>query len=106
VVGDKLYVSHYEHGVTILDVTTPTSPRQVGFFDTFPSEEEADFHGAWGVYPFLPSGTILVSSIDGAGGLFVLRESVAAAAPPGGPRAPVLPVHPRTRNAREVSLSR
>jgi choice-of-anchor B domain-containing protein len=106
VVGDKLYVSHYEHGVTILDVTTPTSPRQVGFFDTFPSGEEADFHGVWGVYPFLPSGTILVSSIDGAGGLFVLRESVAAAAPPGGPRAPVLPVHPRTRNAREVSLSR
>ena len=57
----------------------------------------AAFHGAWGVYPFLPSGTLLVSSIDGAGGLFVLRESVVAAAPPGGPRAPVVTVPPRSR---------
>ena len=106
VVGDKLYVSYYEHGVTILDVSTPTSPRQIGFFDTFPSGEETAFHGVWGVFPFLPSGTILASSIDGAGGLFVLRESVAAAAPPGGPRAPVVPVTPRARAPREVSLSR
>jgi choice-of-anchor B domain-containing protein len=106
VVGDKLYVSHYEHGMTVLDVTTPTEPRQTGFFDTFPSDDDAAFHGAWGVYPFLPSGTLLVSSIDGAGGLFVLRESVAAAAPPGSPRAPVVTIPPRSRATRRVSLSR
>jgi choice-of-anchor B domain-containing protein len=106
VVGDKLYVSHYEHGMSVLDVTTPTAPRQTGFFDTFPSGDDAAFHGAWGVYPFLPSGTLLVSSIDGAGGLFVLRESVAAAVPPGGPRAPVVPVPPRSRSTRRISLSR
>ena len=106
VVGDKLYMSHYEHGMTVLDVTTPTAPRQSGFFDTFPSDEDAAFHGAWGVYPFLPSGTILISSIDGAGGLFVLRESVAAAVPPGGPRAPVVTVPPRSRATRRVSVSR
>jgi choice-of-anchor B domain-containing protein len=99
VVGDKLYVSHYEHGMSVLDVTTPTAPRQTGFFDTFPSDDDAEFHGAWGVYPFLPSGTLLVSSIDGAGGLFVLRESVAAAAPPpGAPRAPVVTVPPHSRS--------
>ncbi|MDQ3249980.1 MAG: SpaA isopeptide-forming pilin-related protein, partial [Chloroflexota bacterium] len=33
------------------------------------------FNGAWGVYPFLPSGTILVSDIEG--GLFILREATA-----------------------------
>lgn len=106
VVGDKLYMSHYEHGMSVLDVTTPTAPRLTGFFDTFPSADDAAFHGAWGVYPFLPSGTLLVSSIDGAGGLFVLRESVAAVAPPGAPRAPVVTVPPRSRSTRRVSVSR
>jgi len=42
---------------------------------------DAAFHGAWGVYPFLPSGTILISSIDGAGGPGVTT----AAAPTSGP---------------------
>jgi len=107
VVADKLYVSYYEHGMTVLDVAHPTSPREIGFFDTFPSDEAAQFHGAWGVYPFLPSGTLLVSNIDGAGGLFVLKESVAALAPPPGvPREPIEPVTPRSRGTRRLPGSR
>lgn len=101
VVGDKLYVSHYERGVTLLDVSVPTAPRESAFFDTYPASDIARFHGAWGVYPFLPSGAILVSNIDGAGGLFVLKEEVQAAAP-GDPRPPVIPVSPRGRVARPV----
>ena len=97
VVGDRLYVSHYERGLTVLDVTSPTAPKEVGFFDTFPASDNAAFHGAWGVYPFLPSGTMLVSNIDGAGGLFLLREEARAAVPPGEPRPPVVPVVPRSR---------
>lgn len=108
VVGDRLYVSHYERGVTVLDVSTPTAPREIAFFDTYPASDDARFHGAWGVYPFLPSGTILVSNIDGAGGLFVLTHEVQASAPPGDPpRPPVIPVAPRGRVARPVrTLSR
>lgn len=108
VVADKLWVSYYERGVTVLDASTPTAPREVGFFDTYPARDAAAFHGAWGVYPFLPSGTILVSNIDGAGGLFLLREEVRVAAPPGDPqRPPVVPVSPRGRVARPVrTLSR
>jgi choice-of-anchor B domain-containing protein len=102
VVRDRLYVSHYERGVTVLDVTTPTRPEETAFFDTYPASDDARFHGAWGVYPFLPSGTILVSNIDGAGGLFLLREDVRAATPPGDPRPPVIPVSPRGRVARPV----
>ena len=102
-VGDKLYVSYYERGMAIFDVSQPTAPREIGFFDTFPSADEAEFHGAWGVYPFLPSGTLLVSNIDGAGGLFVLREPIAAIAPPDDvPRDPVTPVSPRAGSRRVV----
>jgi choice-of-anchor B domain-containing protein len=102
VVGDRLYVSYYERGVTVLDVNVPTAPRETAFFDTYPASDNARFHGAWGVYPFLPSGTILVSNIDGAGGLFLLREQLDVSVPPGEPRAPVLPVSPRGRVARPV----
>lgn len=73
--GDKLYMSNYRRGLTILDVSDPNAPLESGFFDTFPSPstDSAQFNGAWGVYPFLPSGTLVVSDIEG--GLFVLRES-------------------------------
>jgi len=107
VVGDRLYVSYYTRGIEILDVREPTSPREIGFFDTFPRDDAADFHGAWGIYPFLPSGRLLVSNIDGAGGLFVLEESVAGASPPPDvPREPIDPVSPRSRNTRRLPGAR
>lgn len=71
--GNRYYMSNYEKGLTILDITNPRQPEQVGTFDTFPLSDNAVFNGAWGVYPFLPSGNILVSDI--VGGLFVLKDN-------------------------------
>jgi hypothetical protein len=45
----------------------------VAFFDTYPPANLANYNGAWGVYPFLPSGTILISDIEG--GLILTREN-------------------------------
>ena len=75
VVGKRLYMSTYRCGLTVLDITNAANPIEVGFFDTYPDppENKADFRGSWGVYPFLPSGSLLVSNIED--GLFVLRES-------------------------------
>lgn len=97
-VGSRFYFSHYEHGLTVLDVSDPEAPRERAFFDTYPAGENPEFHGAWGVYPFLPSGTLLVSNIDGAGGLFLLKESAAAE----NPRGTLLPASPRVRLPRLV----
>jgi choice-of-anchor B domain-containing protein len=97
--GHRYFMSHYERGVTILDVSDPLAPREAGFFDTFPAGEAPEFHGTWGIYPYLPSGTILASNIDGAAGLFVLRESPPVEA---APRLPVQPVPPRRRETRRV----
>ena len=72
VVGNRLYVSHYTLGLVVFDTTNPTRIRQVGFFDTFPAHDQNGFFGAWGAYPYLPSGIVLISDIQG--GLFVLRE--------------------------------
>ena len=75
VVGTRLYMSTYRCGLTVLDVTDAKNPHEVGFFDTFISmrKNTAQFQGSWGVYPFLPSGSLLVSNIED--GLFILRES-------------------------------
>jgi choice-of-anchor B domain-containing protein len=86
VIGNKLYLSHYTRGLVIMDVTNPRKIRETAFFDTFPENDggtefppshpehkgQASFNGAWGVYPFLPSGNILIS--DMVRGLFVLKE--------------------------------
>lgn len=69
--GNRHYLSHYGRGLVILDVTDPTVPTEVGHFDTAPAEN-LGLGGAWGVYPFLPSGHVLVS--DQSAGLFVLAD--------------------------------
>jgi len=68
--GDFIYEANYRSGLRVFDATNPTSPVQVGFFDTFPGSDSPNFNGAWSVYPFFPSGTVVVSDLDR--GLFVL----------------------------------
>jgi choice-of-anchor B domain-containing protein len=70
--GGAYYMSNYRRGLTILDIADPNDPQERAFFDTYPGNDNAFFNGAWGVYPYLPSGTIVVSDIER--GLFVLRE--------------------------------
>ncbi len=72
--GNRYYMSNYERGLTILDISDPANPQQVGYFDTFPMSDRASFNGAWGVYPFLPSGLVLVSDINS--GLYILKPQV------------------------------
>ncbi len=72
VVGDKLYVSFYTKGLAVFNARHPKKLRLIGSFDTRPENDDTVFEGAWGVYPFLPSGNILISDIER--GLFVLKE--------------------------------
>ena len=67
--NNYIITSYYRDGVTIHDVTDPSNMIQVGNFDTTPLSGDG-FNGAWGVYPFLPSGNLLVSDIEL--GLFIL----------------------------------
>ena len=71
-IGNKFYFSNYTRGMAILNVTNPNAPTQLRYFDTYPTNDNAIFAGAWGVYPFLPSGNILISDIQR--GLIVVRE--------------------------------
>jgi choice-of-anchor B domain-containing protein len=71
--GNRYYMSNYTRGVTVIDISDPQDPRDVGFFDTFPVADNVSFNGAWGVYPYLPSGNILVSDISS--GLYIVKDN-------------------------------
>ncbi len=76
--GNLLYVSHYRRGLVVFDASVPAQLREVANFDSFlsPAANSAGTDGAWGVYPFFPSGTVVLSDISN--GLFVLRDNAAA----------------------------
>lgn len=61
--GNYLHISYYKEGYVVLDITDPADPVKVGQYDTYPSSS-GTFDGVWGVYPFLPSGNIIVSDVS------------------------------------------
>ena len=46
------YFSHYESGLTVLDIADPSDIVEVGSYDTYPSGEGPSFNVAWGVSIF------------------------------------------------------
>ncbi len=65
--GDYLYVSYYFEGLQVYDISDPVHPQRVLYYDTYPDDVNVNqvfYQGAWGVYPFLPSGHILVSDLN------------------------------------------
>lgn len=76
-INGYLAISHYGNGLVIVDANRPENLVEVGNFDTDPLRI-GGFSGAWGAYPFLPSGLVLVSDIGN--GLFVLRPTYTRAA--------------------------
>jgi hypothetical protein len=55
----------------VLDISNPLSPQIAGQYDTYPQNNSGNYNGAWGVYPFLPSGNTIIS--DMSTGLYVLH---------------------------------
>ncbi len=73
--GDEFFLANYTAGVRVLDISgiADKSISEIGFFDTFPSADRAQFAGVWSVYPYFSSGNIIVSDINS--GLFIIKKS-------------------------------
>lgn len=69
VLGDFLVTAYYRDGVIITDATYPDNMIKVGEYDTSPLSGDG-FNGAWGSWPYLPSGNIIVSDMEE--GLFIV----------------------------------
>jgi choice-of-anchor B domain-containing protein len=80
ILGNKyVFISCYEDGLNLYDISNPFSPSLLGYFDTYPqgganlggnygSDPE---NGNWGAYPYFKSGYIL--ACDMQNGVFILE---------------------------------
>jgi len=72
ILGNRVFEANYTSGLRVLEFTDLGNEElaEIAFFDTFPASDSSDYAGAWSVYPYLPSATIIVS--DRSNGLFIL----------------------------------
>ena len=74
-VGDRYFLASYRAGMREIDISNigNQSMEEVGFFDTYPSNDNAAFNGVWNVYPYFESRNIVISDIEK--GLFIVKKS-------------------------------
>ena len=72
IIGDLAFISYYEDGVLVFDISDPANVTRLAYYDTYPDNVQYNgYIGCWGVYPFFPSGTIVASDMNN--GLYVLQ---------------------------------
>ncbi len=69
-----LFISYYREGFVMVDAQKPNNLIELASFDTDTNLSGANSGGAWGIYPYLPSGKVLISDINN--GLFVLEVEI------------------------------
>lgn len=69
--GNYAHISYYEDGYMVLDISDPENPQIAAQYDTDPTPSIGEYKGAWGCYPYLPSGNVLISDMQT--GLYVLQ---------------------------------
>lgn len=72
-VGNFAYISYYQDGFVVFDISNPFNPIEAGYYRTlpYPPANYEGYNGCWGVYPWFPSGTIAVSDMQE--GIFTLK---------------------------------
>ncbi|MCU0360650.1 MAG: choice-of-anchor B family protein [Bacteroidia bacterium] len=72
------FVSAYQDGLQLYDISNPNAPFLAGYFDTYPLAggnnntwpNGATYKGQWGAYPYFPSKNIF--ALDQTNGIFML----------------------------------
>lgn len=70
--NEFLYVSYYTYGLQILNVADPSNMHSIGYFDTYPFNEDVSIYsGVWGVFPFYETDKVVIS--DRSTGLYTVN---------------------------------
>lgn len=74
--GNYSFQSNYNAGLQILDLSgiSSASLERVGYFDTQPNSDAANFEGTWSNYPYFESGLVILSDIES--GLFIVKPTI------------------------------
>tara|TARA_B110000003_G_scaffold152808_2_gene153494 strand:- start:4443 stop:5657 length:1215 start_codon:yes stop_codon:yes gene_type:complete len=69
------YLANYSAGIRVIDITNISNKTmtEIGYFDTYPLNDNASFNGVWNVYPYFSSGNIIISDINS--GFYIVRKS-------------------------------
>jgi choice-of-anchor B domain-containing protein len=78
------FVSAYQDGTQLWDISNPSAPFLAGYFDTYPAAggnvnnypSGADYNGQWGLYPWFPSKNIF--ALDRQNGVFMMNTHLFA----------------------------
>jgi hypothetical protein len=78
IVGNNwCWMSTYQDGLYLYDISNPSDSKVYGYFDTQPEHGMNDnfstnpYRGNWGAYPFLPSKIVI--ALDMQNGIFILE---------------------------------
>lgn len=71
-----MHMSHYTEGYRAVDISDPSNPVEVGYYDTWPGSS-GGYNGAWGCYHEALSGHVYISDIST--GLYVLKPKALSA---------------------------
>ena len=81
IVGNNwCWISTYQDGIYLYDISNPSNTTVYGYFDTHPQHGVNDnfstsaYRGNWGAYPYLPSKIII--ACDMQNGIFILEGDV------------------------------
>jgi len=105
-VGNNCFIAYYQEGLQVYDVSNPVNPILIGYFDTHNQSPLGGpftpdpYAGAWGAYPFLPSGNVLVSDMQN--GLFVLSTSAISGLSHPQKNNETVNIYPNPSNANEI----
>jgi len=74
--GDKFYLANYSAGMRVIDISDIENDNmvEVGYFDTYPQDNNSGYQGAWNIYPYFDSENIVISNFL-TGGFYLVRES-------------------------------
>jgi hypothetical protein len=90
--GNLLHASYYHDGYWLWQLVPGGMMQLLGFYDTSTEPHTNNYRGAWGVYPYLPSGLVLVSDMQT--GLWVLDAGQATGRTEKGAPGPVMRTFP------------
>ncbi|MAM29016.1 MAG: regulator [Flavobacteriaceae bacterium] len=71
--GNKFYLANNAAGFRMIDISDIANNvmTEIAFFDSYPTNNQAGFNGAWNVYPYFESGNIIIS--DRSEGMLLVR---------------------------------
>jgi choice-of-anchor B domain-containing protein len=86
VVNDQyVFISAYQDGTQLWDISNPATPTLSGYFDTYPAGGgnnnvwpggSTAYNGQWGLYPYFPSKNIF--ALDRNNGMFMINTALFA----------------------------